>query len=127
MPRSASRSPSRCKNTSPRDLAMSRMPIVDPSRRSGRGRRGRIVGIRSEVGSRSTLIVTSLHSQLSFLRKAQGCPAGWWQPLRLHCTDIKSFVLAHAPEAAGYQEIAVFSGAPPSPIGFGKELDSGVV
>src|ERR1700750_2667413 len=125
MPRSARRSPRRCRKTSPRGLAMSRMPIIKPSRRSGRGRRGRIVGFRSEVGSRSTLIVTSLHSQLSFLRKAQSCPADSWQPLKLHCTDIKSFVLAQAPEAAGYQEIAVFAGAPPSPIGFGKELDSG--
>src|SRR5271166_2483065 len=56
MPRAASRSPSRCRNTSPRGLAMSRMPILSPSRLSGRGRRGRIVGLRSDVGSRSTVI-----------------------------------------------------------------------
>src|SRR5215469_10002800 len=56
MPRSAMRSPSRCRNTSPRDLAMSRMPILSPSRLSGRARRGRIVGLRSEVGSSNTVI-----------------------------------------------------------------------
>src|SRR5580693_8089625 len=71
MPRSASRSPSRCRNTSPRGLAMSRIPILSPSNRSGRGRRGRIVGLRSDVGSRSTVIYTSLHPQPSFPRKRE--------------------------------------------------------
>src|SRR5260370_6455709 len=71
MPRWANRSPSRCRNTSPRGLAISRIPIVNPSRRSGRGRRGRIVGLRSEVGSKSTVIYASLHPQPSFPRKRE--------------------------------------------------------
>src|ERR1700730_2541108 len=71
MPRSASRSPSRCRKTSPRALAMSRIPMVNPSRRSGRGRRGRTVGLRSDVGSRSTAIFTSLRPQPSFPRKRE--------------------------------------------------------
>src|SRR5580700_7962512 len=71
MPRSASRSPSRCRNTSPRGLPMSRMPTVNPSRCSGRGSRGRIVGLRSDVGSKSTVIYASLHPQPSFPRKRE--------------------------------------------------------
>src|SRR6516162_3193393 len=71
MPRSPMRSPSRCRNTSPRDLAISRMPIVSPSSRSGRGRRGRIVGLRSEVGSSKTVMWTSLHPPPSFPRKRE--------------------------------------------------------
>src|SRR5438874_10543575 len=35
---------------------MSSRPIVNPSSRSGRGNRGLCVGLRSEVGSRSTVI-----------------------------------------------------------------------
>src|SRR5262252_8174026 len=71
MPRSPSRSPRRCRNTSPRDLAMSRMPIVRPSRLCGRGNRGRIVGLRSEVGSSKTVMWTSLHPPPSFPRKRE--------------------------------------------------------
>src|SRR5215468_10500719 len=68
MPRSPMRSPSRCRNTSPRDLAISRMPIVSPSSFSGRGRRGLMVGLRSEVGSSKTVICVSLHPPPSFPR-----------------------------------------------------------
>src|SRR5215469_53525 len=74
MPRSLSRSPSRWRNTSPRDLAMSRIPIVSPSRLSGRGRRGRTVGLRSEVGSSNTVIYTSLYPHPSFPRKRNPGP-----------------------------------------------------
>src|SRR5215468_4910545 len=71
MPRSPSRSPRRCRKTSPRDLAMSRMPIVRPSRLCGRGNRGRIVGLRSEVGSSKTVMWSSLHPPPSFPRKRE--------------------------------------------------------
>src|SRR5215469_3660956 len=76
MPRSLMRSPRRRKNTSPRGLAMSRMPMVSPSRRSGRGRRGRIVGLRSEVGSRSTATSISLGFDLPGHRQTAAFAAG---------------------------------------------------
>src|SRR6266851_2702225 len=57
-PCSRSRSSRRSRNTSPRALAMSRSPIVSPSSRSGRGSRARWLGLRSEVGSRSTLMIS---------------------------------------------------------------------
>src|SRR6516162_2888124 len=71
MPRSPMRSPSRCRNTSPRDLAISRMPIVSPSSFSGRGRRGRMVGLRSEVGSSKIVMRVSLYPSPSFPRSPE--------------------------------------------------------
>src|ERR1700720_3597874 len=50
---------------------MSRIPILSPSSRSGRGRRGRTVGLRSDVGSRSTVIYASLHPQPPFPQKRE--------------------------------------------------------
>src|SRR5262249_42325331 len=71
MPRSPMLSPRRCRNTSPRDLAISRMPIVSPSSFSGRGRRGLMVGLRSEVGSSKTVMCVSLHPPPLFPRKRE--------------------------------------------------------
>src|SRR5438270_10360595 len=59
MPSSFNRSSRRSRNTSPRGFAISSIPIVSPSSLSGRGSRGLIVGLRSAVGSRSTVICTS--------------------------------------------------------------------
>src|SRR5436853_2712934 len=58
MPRSRSRSSRRSRNTSPRALAISSKPMVSPSSRSGRGNRWVVVGLRSDVGSRSTVIAS---------------------------------------------------------------------
>src|SRR5881227_1840717 len=71
MPRSFNRSSRRSRNTSPRAFAISRIPIVSPSSLSGRGSRGLIVGLRSAVGSRSTVICTSSAGAVQRLRAAQ--------------------------------------------------------
>src|SRR3984893_13311336 len=107
MPRSLSRSPSRCRNTSPRDLAMSRMPILRPSRRSGRGRRGLIVGLRSEVGSSNTLMYASFSPAAVIPAKAgtQGpqaravAPAP--PPARGRRASLRSNLTCHGKAAAG--------------------------
>src|ERR1700730_802255 len=106
MPRSLSRSPSRCRNTSPRDLAMSRMPILRPSRRSGRGRRGLIVGLRSEVGSSNTLMYASFSPAAVIPAKAgtqgpQGRAVALGPRLRGGDDSLRSNLTCHRKAAAG--------------------------
>src|SRR5207302_438849 len=103
MPRSASRSPSRCRKTSPRALAMSRIPIVNPSRRSGRGRRGLMVRLRSEVGSKSTVIRASFSKPLKsgFCVQRRACfETRLWALLSMRKSLIALRKVPHPEEAA---------------------------
>src|SRR5438132_10290379 len=86
---------------------MSRIPIVSPSRRSGRGRRGRIVVLRSEVGSSNTVMCASLHPRPSFPRKreprAPGAERLHWAPACAGATiDLSGpYLLGYGKAAAG--------------------------